>query len=125
MDFSEYDVLDELREYDPVKDDNKLNYSIPDEITPENEIQTLLGDFDYSIDRKADAQYYYENYPNFPLYMYPILQEVSTGIKPDRSQLRKIILKERKRMKKWRKQNDKINKAINELKNTQQGETEL
>lgn len=121
MDFTDYDMLDEFREFNPLED-AKMDFHIP---TPEEELRSLLEDsrFDFDIDKTFDANYYYEAFPNFPLYMYPILQEVSTGIKPDRKQLRKIILKERKRAKRLKKQNAQISKALNECK--QQSEADL
>lgn len=125
MNFDDYDLLDEFHIYDPVKDDARLDFSIPQQPTEEEELQQLITgqEFDYSIDRKADALWYYEKYPNFPMYMYPILQEVSTGIKPDRKQLRKIILKERKRMKKIKKMSAEIERRLNE--HNQQNEEEI
>lgn len=123
MNFDDYDLLDEFHIYDPVKDDARLDFSIPQQPTEEEELQQLVNssEFDYNVENKrADAMWYYEKFPNFPLYMYPILQEVSTGIKPDRKALRKIILKERKRMKKIKKQSVEIERRLNELNQSEE-----
>lgn len=88
---------------------------------PECKEENILDDskFNFKLDPRFTAEWYYEHFPGFPVWYYPLLAELSGCEVANRNEIRRLIKKERKRIKKINKRMKKIqNKLLENDKKT-------
>lgn len=109
-----YIGMNDFKPLDMVYTDPKFDFTLP---TTNEDIETILSDpkFQFGLpETKLTAQWYYDNFPGFPTYFYPILAECSGAGKCDRHEIRKIVKAQKKQVKKIKQRNKKILLKYNE-----------